>query len=56
MVLNKSKKNKYDKILAEGLVSDEFTIKKNKLTKAEKVELKSYSILTKLQKKKYVRN
>ena len=49
--LSKQKETKYDKIK-----SVDKEIKAGKLTKEEKVELKSYKILKALKKQKYVRN
>ena len=53
MELSKVKTDKYDKAIAKGLNKE---IKAGKLTKEEKVELKSYAIVKALKKQKYVRN
>ena len=50
--LTKEKTNKFDKILKKSSINDEIT----KLTKEEKVELKSHSIKKAVKLKKYVRN
>jgi len=51
--LPKTKTNKYDKILLKSSIESE--IKAGKLTKEEKIEIKSYSIkkAVKLQKYKF---
>ena len=53
IVVNKAKAGKYDKAIAKGLEKE---IKAGKLTKEEKVEMKSYAICKALKKQKYVRN
>lgn len=55
MQLDKTKTDKYDKILLKG-IDAEFKDINSKLTKEEKVELKSYAIKKALKLKKYVRN
>jgi hypothetical protein len=50
--LSKTKTDKFDKILKESSVEGE----KDKLSKDEKIELKSYAIKKVLKLKKYVRN
>jgi len=52
--LSKTKTDKYDKILLESSIDAE--IKAGKLTKEERVELKSHAIKKALKLKKYVRN
>ena len=52
MALSKEKTDKYDKILNDSSIDGEVS----KLTKEEKVELKSYAIKKALKIKKYVRN
>lgn len=52
--LDKVKTDKFDKILKDSSIDDEFKL--DKLTKDEKVELKSYAITKALKLKKYVRN
>ena len=54
MQLSKEKTDKYDKAIKDSSIDGE--IKAGKLTKEEKVELKSYAICKALKKKKYVRN
>lgn len=50
--LTKTKTDKYNKILKDSSIDAE----KDKLTKEERVELKSYAITKALKKKKYARN
>lgn len=50
--LSKEKTDKYDKILKGASVNNEI----EKLTKEEKIELKSYSMKKAIKLKKYVRN
>lgn len=52
--LDQKTKDKYDKILEDSSIDKE--IKAGKLTKEEKVEMKSYAIVKALKKQKYVRN
>lgn len=53
MQLDKTKTDKYDKILKDSFIDNE----KDKLTNEELVELKSYAIVKKVRlKHKYVRN
>ena len=47
-------KVKYDKILKDSSIDSE--VKAGKLTKEEKIELKSYAIMKVVKIKKYVRN
>lgn len=54
MKLDKTKTDKYDNILKDSSIDAE--IKNEKLTKEEKVELKSHAITKTLKLKKYVRN
>lgn len=54
MKLHKTKTDKYDKILKDSSIDSE--VKAGKLTKEEKVELKSYAIKKALKITKYVRN
>lgn len=49
--LSQKKIDKYDKILKDSSID----VEKDKLTKEEKVELKSYAIKKALKLKKYVR-
>lgn len=51
-LLDKKKTYKYDKILKDSSVERE----KDKLSKEEKIELKSYAAQKALKLKKYVRN
>ena len=53
IILTKAKESKYDKIIAKGLDKE---MKADKVTKEERVELKSYAIKKALKIKKYVRN
>ena len=56
-VLDKTKTDKYDRILkAKGGINDKIKDTKDKLTKEEKVELKSYAIVKAVKIKRYVRN
>ena len=55
-MFKKIKKEKYDNILKRGTIDSELKNKKTKLTKEEKIELKSHSIKKALKLKKYVRN
>jgi len=50
--LSKTKTNKYDKILTDSSINVEI----EKLTKEEKIELKSYAMKKAVKLKKYVRN
>lgn len=52
--LSQEKKDKYDKILKNSKIDDE--VKAGKLTKEEKVEIKSYAIKKALKIKTYARN
>lgn len=52
--LSPEKTAAYDNILSKSKIDDE--VKAEKLTKEEKIELKSYAIKKALKLKKYVRN
>lgn len=52
--LKTTEKEKFDKILLDSSVEKE--VKAGKLTEAEKIKLKSYSIKKALKLKRYVRN
>jgi len=53
-MFTKTKTDKYDKVLKESSINKE--VKEGKLTKEEKVELKSYAIKKAVKIKRYVRN
>ena len=52
--LSQAKIKKYDKVLKDSTMNEE--IKRGKLSKEEKIELKSHAIKKALKLKKYVRN